>query len=566
MGSSEVLLASKRLVQRYSDDEIENSIEEYSKIVDTVSVEEAIEYVNSLDSIKKYKILLDLFMIVTLQGINNQDVQLLFQNYQLDTNSMTLLGLNSKSMNLLKDIYKKLSSEFLYNALFLLLDERYEKANNILKRHEESIKIISLNRSSTFNSKNIFQSYKLNAVLMLIEDEYVLINIDSADLQILTYENNNNLSIVEISKDFLQMPHKFEKHLIRKHSIHHLDEATILHIQNKDETIYIDFKMVNSLFNSTTSDEFFKLTQENDTLRNRAKLDKNHIYKLRAENLYTGYGKSTIINKDVNFEIHEHELIAIMGPSGAGKSTLIKTLINQSKVLKGRLHVNNEPISKKFFQRIGYVPQDDVLIKELSVYDNLYYYYRLHYGNIKTEQEVDTLISGLLRDLGILEIKNNPVFKKGKYTISGGQRKRLNIALELMKDVDLILMDEPTSGLSSQDSENIINELKRICATGKIIMIIIHQPSSSMYQKFDQVILLNEEGKNIYTDSAMQMLRVFKLIKDEEVYFLEDQENYDDVRCPTCQKTNPELLLQVQVNEKTKFWNLFSYLDRFTGK
>jgi len=565
--TSEVLLASKRLVQRYSDDEIQTSIEEYAKMVDTISNDDAILYINSLESTKKYKILLDLFMIVTLQGVNNQDVQLLFQNYQLDTNAMTMLGLNAKSMDVLKDIYKKVSSEFLYETLFLILDGSYESANILLNKHESKLKFISFNKNSEVSLHKTFELFDVNFVVMKIDDEYVLLNAESKDLQMFTYDNKKNLSLKERAKLFNQSSYEFDTHLIRNHSIHHLDETSMIIVSNSEESIYVDLEVVSDFFEPARTKDCLILKNTSELIDDvKPKIDKNHIYKLSAKNLFTGYGKYKVINKDVNFEINERELIAIMGPSGAGKSTLIKTLINQSRVLKGELRVNDELISEKFFHRIGYVPQDDVLIKELSVYDNLYYYYRLHFGREKSDSEIDILISGLLRDLGILEIKNSPVFSKGKFTISGGQRKRLNIALELMKDVDLILMDEPTSGLSSQDSENIINELKRICATGKIIIIIIHQPSSSMYQKLDQVVLLNEDGKNIYTDTAMEVLRVFKLIKDEEVYFLDNQDNYDDVRCPTCQKTDPELLLEVQVNEKSKFWNLFSYLDSFTDK
>jgi len=138
--------------------------------------------------------------------------------------------------------------------------------------------------------------------------------------------------------------------------------------------------------------------------------------------------------------------------------------------------------------------------------------------------------------------------------------------MELIKDVDLILVDEPTSGLSSIDSEKIIQLLKKITDSGKIVITIIHQPSSSMYQTFNQVILFNEDGYNIYTDKAMEVLRIFKLIKEEEIYLFGDKDDYADVKCPSCQKTDPEILLEVHGYEKSKFWNLFAYLKFFVDK
>ena len=216
---------------------------------------------------------------------------------------------------------------------------------------------------------------------------------------------------------------------------------------------------------------------------------------------------------------------------------------------------------------MGYVPQDDVLIKDLNVYDNMYYYYRLHFGKEKSDKEVDKLISKQLRNLGIIDIKNKPVFQNGKYTISGGQRKRLNIALELIKDVDLILMDEPTSGLSSLDSEKIIKELKEITKLNKTIIINIHQPSTAMYRQFDQVIVFNEEGNNIYTNRSSEVLKIFKLVKTEDAYMFNDtEEDKEDAECLKCEKSDPELLLEIQADEKSNFWNLFSYLNNFTEK
>jgi len=197
----------------------------------------------------------------------------------------------------------------------------------------------------------------------------------------------------------------------------------------------------------------------------------------------------------------------------------------------------------------------------------MYYYYRLHFGNEKSDAEVDKLITVQLRNLGILDIKNAPVFHNGKFTISGGQRKRLNIALELLKDVDLILMDEPTSGLSSLDSEKIINELKKITQLNKTVIINIHQPSTAMYRQFDQVIVFNEDGNNIYTNRALEVLKIFKLVKTEDAYMFNDEsETQESQECMKCEKSDPELLLEIQADEKSNFWNLFSYLNNFTEK
>ena len=144
----------------------------------------------------------------------------------------------------------------------------------------------------------------------------------------------------------------------------------------------------------------------------------------------------------------------------------------------------------------------------------------------------------------------------------------MNIALELIKDADLILMDEPTSGLSSLDSEKIIKELKQITKLNKTVIINIHQPSTAMYRQFDQVIVFNEEGNNIYTNKSIEVLKIFKLVKTEDAYMFndKDEEDKDDLECMKCEKSDPELLLEIQADEKSNFWNLFSYLNNFTEK
>lgn len=155
-------------------------------------------------------------------------------------------------------------------------------------------------------------------------------------------------------------------------------------------------------------------------------------------------------------------LIALMGASGAGKSTLLHVLNGSEKPSRGEVLINGVNIHKnpeKIEGVIGFVPQDDLLIEDLTVYQNLYYAAKLCFSD-KSEEEINTLVLRVLEDLGLSETKDLKVGSPLRKTISGGQRKRLNIGLELLREPSVLFCDEPTSGLSSRDSENIIDLLK----------------------------------------------------------------------------------------------------------
>ena len=539
--TSDVLLAAKRLVEGHSDTDISMSIEEFDEFAKDISLADVIEYLRELTPSKKYIILINLFMVIMLKNIHKEKT-------------------DKKQIAALKEIYSNLDLPYLYEILYLLMSKKYAKAHSVIEKHTQNIDFICFDQAAKSELNQSFEAYKVSFIILHIDDFFLLLNNQSDALHIYSYTNEKQLSLYEKCQEFKEEPFSFANHPIRNHSIYYINEESFIRISNEKEVIYLDMDVLIKLFSKETPTQFLVseiIYKERDNFN--CSIVKDHIYNIRAKDLSAGYSKRKAIIKNVNFSIHEGELVAIMGPSGSGKTTLLRTFVDQAKKLQGELLINNEKISQNYFHRMGYVPQDDVLIKDLNVYDNMYYYYRLHFGNQESDADVDKLISKQLRNLGIIDIKQSPVFKNGKYTISGGQRKRLNIALELLKDVDLILMDEPTSGLSSLDSENIIQELKQITHLNKIIIINIHQPSASMYREFDQVVVFNEDGNNIYTNNAREVLNIFKLVKTEDTYMFNE-------RRVDLEGGDPELLLEIQAEEKSTFWNLFSYLNNFTEK
>lgn len=231
-------------------------------------------------------------------------------------------------------------------------------------------------------------------------------------------------------------------------------------------------------------------------------------------------------------------LVALMGASGSGKSTLLNVLNGTLKPSRGKVLLNGYDINKDqeiIKGIIGYVAQDDLLIEELTVWENLYYSAKLAFSNLNDE-EIKNLVKKQLKELGLYEIKDLQVGSVLNKKISGGQRKRLNIALELIREPSVLFVDEPTSGLSSADSDNVMELLKALSNKGKLVFVVIHQPSSDIFKLFDSLLLL-DSGYPVYYGNPIQALTYFK----ENMNYV----NPHYVECQECGHVNPDLLLNI---------------------
>lgn len=233
------------------------------------------------------------------------------------------------------------------------------------------------------------------------------------------------------------------------------------------------------------------------------------------------------------------KLIGIMGASGAGKTTLLNVLAGLEKPSKGDLKINGLDIhtqKDKVQGVIGYVAQDDLLIEELTVYQNLYYNAKLCFADYSEEQLHKRVIE-VLENLGLDQRKDLKVGSVLDKTISGGQRKRLNIALELIREPAVLFLDEPTSGLSSRDSENVIDLLKELSLKGKLIFVVIHQPSSDIYKMFDKMIIMDTGGYPAYYGMPVEAIRYFKKATH--------QVDSNRGQCEVCANVNPEQIFNI---------------------
>ena len=243
--------------------------------------------------------------------------------------------------------------------------------------------------------------------------------------------------------------------------------------------------------------------------------------------------------RNINIAEGTGKLIGLMGGSGAGKSTLLNVLNGNEAPTSGTVRINGIDINKdksKIEGVIGYVPQDDLMIDELTVFDNLFYAAKLCFSEAN-ENELVELVNKTLAALGLSETRDLKVGSPLEKTISGGQRKRLNIGLELLREPSVMFVDEPTSGLSSRDSENIMDLLKELSLKGKMIFVVIHQPSSDIFKMFDKLVILDVGGYQIYYGNPVEAVTYFKDIVD-----MIDKEQGS---CIECGNVNPEQIFNI---------------------
>jgi len=245
--------------------------------------------------------------------------------------------------------------------------------------------------------------------------------------------------------------------------------------------------------------------------------------------------------QDFNLREESGKMVGIMGGSGVGKSTLLNVLNGNLEPGSGEILINGlniyDPIGyEKLKGVIGFIPQDDLLIEDLTVFQNLYYNAKLCL-NRYDEEKIVKVVEQVLVDLDLHGIRDLKVGKPLNKVISGGQRKRVNIGLELIREPSVLFVDEPTSGLSSVDSEMVMTLLKEQVQNGKLVIVNIHQPSSNLYKMFDKIIFMDKGGYQIFYGNPSEAVIYFKT-KSNHANAKEDQ-------CTCCGNVDPDQVLQI---------------------
>jgi ABC transport system ATP-binding/permease protein len=244
-----------------------------------------------------------------------------------------------------------------------------------------------------------------------------------------------------------------------------------------------------------------------------------------------------------NLRFHEESghLVGILGGSGVGKSTSLSILNGTLKPHTGKVMINgydlyNAEEREKLNGVIGYVPQDDLLIEELTVFENLWFNARMCLSNF-SDSEIEKAVNRTLYDFDLNDIRDLKVGNPLKKVISGGQRKRLNIALELIRQPTILFVDEPTSGLSSVDSEAVMNLLKEQTYNGKLVIVNIHQPGSEIFKMFDRIMIIDKGGYQVFYGNPTESIVYFKTMTSHA--------NPEEDQCIKCGNVDTDQILRI---------------------
>lgn len=268
--------------------------------------------------------------------------------------------------------------------------------------------------------------------------------------------------------------------------------------------------------------------------------ERNVIRVLEARDLTYCYRTGETALDNINITVSRGEMVCVMGASGSGKSTLLRTLAGQNPPDKGSAVLNGRDLYDNLDDLrgyISYIPQDDAFDEQLTIEENLSLAAALRSPHL-SRRERARRIDGKLIELGLNERRGSVVGSTVKKALSGGERKRLNIGLDMIGLADIYLFDEPTSGLSSKDSEHVV-EIIRGMSHNKIVLVTIHQPSSKIFQMFNKVILLDKGGRLVFFGTPTEALNYFARAEHQQYHGVGIE------GCPSCGSTRPEFIFDV---------------------
>jgi ABC-type multidrug transport system ATPase subunit/ABC-type transport system involved in cytochrome c biogenesis permease component len=268
--------------------------------------------------------------------------------------------------------------------------------------------------------------------------------------------------------------------------------------------------------------------------------EKNVVRTLDVRDLVCRFANNSVAIDGVSFSVERGEMVCVMGASGCGKSTLLRALSGQFKPSQGSVLFNKRSFyenHESLRKYVAYIPQYDAFDEHLTIEENLEYAAAIrapHLGRRERLRRIDSKLA----ELGLNERRTSIVGSAEKKILSGGERKRLNIGLDMVSPADIFLFDEPTSGLSSKDSEHIM-EIIRDMSHNKIVLVTIHQPTSRIFQMFHKALVLDRGGKLVFFGTPQETLRYFAEAESRQMA------TPSSGGCESCGTTRPEFIFDV---------------------
>lgn len=232
---------------------------------------------------------------------------------------------------------------------------------------------------------------------------------------------------------------------------------------------------------------------------------------LEVDGVAHDFGAGARALDNLNFTVRRGEMMCVIGPSGSGKSTLLAAMSGQLEPLRGHVRMNGVSLYREREELVRFIarmPQEEALFPQLTVREHLRHAASIRRPSQKAAER-ERRIDVVLAELGLQGVAHRRVGAAGEKTLSGGERSRLNLGLDLLGAAEVYLFDEPISGLSSKDSEHVAETL-RAMAMDKIVVCSLHRPGAKVLRLFDKVLLLDNGGRMAFFGSPWEMTEYFR--------------------------------------------------------
>ena len=244
--------------------------------------------------------------------------------------------------------------------------------------------------------------------------------------------------------------------------------------------------------------------------------ERTQIESLVAQDVIHDFGPGARALDNISFDVRRGEMLCIIGPSGSGKSTLLSVLSGQLAPTRGGIRMNGIQLyehRERLVPFVAHMPQEDALNPQLTVREHLRHATTVRRPALSLAEH-ERRVDSMLAELGLQPIARRRVGSPGEKTLSGGERSRLNLGLDLGSRAEVFLFDEPISGLSSKDSEHVAETLRSL-ARDKIVIASLHRPGAPVLRLFDKVLLLDSGGRIAYFGTPQAMVTYFREACDE---------------------------------------------------
>lgn len=236
-----------------------------------------------------------------------------------------------------------------------------------------------------------------------------------------------------------------------------------------------------------------------------------------------------LVLDQISLSIDPGKLVAIVGPSGSGKSSFINVLRGVVTPSSGNVAINNKSLSESLQEllgQIGYVPQDDIIHSELTVFESLYYSAKLRLPDDTSDAELDQRVNNVIKELGLNQVRDSRIGTPERRGISGGERKRVNVAQELITEPAILFLDEPTSGLDPLGDNDVMSIMRGLSDKGKTVVLSTHNVTHELFQLIDQLLVL-AKGKLLYFGSPENAMKFFDVSQPAEIFRVIKNESHE---------------------------------------